>query len=72
MTIGAANDSASNCNSKCVGDHKQFCGGHNSDTDFMNIYSNGTPLQPLPTIATIITKTIDKNPQYWFLVGCFL
>jgi hypothetical protein len=52
----------SNCNTTCVGNSSQICGGANSQ--YLSLYWNSSSeLQPYPTIA--------ESPNYWYLKGCY-
>ncbi|KAI9449322.1 WSC domain-containing protein [Lactarius psammicola] len=59
LTPGATSASSGDCNSKCVGDTNEICGG----TNRLNLYWSGATPQPQPTFV--------PNVGRWDYVGCF-
>jgi len=58
LTIGSTSAPASDCNSTCIGDHSEACGGSGS----LSLYWNGvTQAQP----------TIVQSVNGWNFLGCY-
>jgi hypothetical protein len=61
LTEGARVAPPSDCNSTCVGNSSQICGG--TDSLNLNLYWSRSVLQPYPSLA--------RNPNSWSLMGCY-
>ena len=58
-TAGATVTSNSNCDSPCIGDPNEFCGG----IDYLSIYWVGAPMDSDSTIVEML--------EGWSLMGCY-
>ncbi|KAI9436641.1 WSC domain-containing protein [Lactarius indigo] len=58
-TVGATSAPPGDCNSPCVGDISETCGG----TDHLNLYWSGATPPPQPTFVQAVNR--------WYYVGCF-
>ena len=59
LTPGAVSISASQCNSTCIGDYSETCGGPLS----LDLYASGATPPPQPTYV----QSVDS----WYYLGCF-
>jgi len=62
LTPGTVSAPASDCSSKCVSNSGETCGG----SGFLNLYWNGKPLQPQPSLVYGVPDADD-----WEVVGCY-
>lgn len=61
LTPGAIPASSSNCDSVCVGNSSEICGG----SVYLSLYTNGQPPQPQPTVVLDVPSATS-----WEFVGC--